>query len=1136
MQTRLVSAVAALVVAMVPGAVAASAAPARTIGAGSPDGVRPVPTGEPRSVTLLTGDRVILTGDAVSVQPGPGRDGMIFDQFRLRGHWYVYPADALELVQRGRLDRRLFDVTTLLDLGYGDGRRESIPLIATHQPQAAPMLGAGDATLTRRMPSVGMSSLRAPKDDATAFWHSVVRGGADGDTRLAAGIGTIWLDGRRELSLDQSARQIGAPAAWAAGYTGTGTTAAVLDSGIDADHPDFAGRIVEVRNFTEAPDGNDTVGHGTHVASILAGSGAGSDGRYRGIAPDADLLIGKVCPTNFCSDSAILAGMVWASQAGADVVNLSLGGPDTPQIDPLEQAINDLSGQTGTLFVLAAGNDGPEGRVSSPASADAALAVGSVDRDESLAGSSSRGPRVGDSAIKPDVTAPGVGIVAARASDGFLGEPVDDLYTRISGTSMATPHAAGAAVLLAQQHEEWSPEQLRAALAGSAQPNPALSAFEQGAGRIDLAHAIEQTVVTSPASVSLGLQPYPHEDDAVLTREVTYQNVGDQPVVLALELEATGPDGLPAPDGMFAVQPAALSVPAGGVATATVTVDTRVPSALGLFSGAVTASGAGVSVRTPVGVDKEAERYDLTIRHLDRHGEVPTSYLTNVLGLDRIFGVEAFEPDGSVTMRLPAGRYHLYSTIHTRTDDPVVDVSALAMPLLDLTEDTTITLDARDSRPMRVHVPEPSARSAAAVVMYERHAPDGLGLAGIVAGPDLTHAYSAQVGPTVSNDAVVSAVHSQWGDPGPAGLYVDSPYAYLLVWFKRGGYWTGLDRTVRRRDLAVVDAEYRTHRDGRRGTVLATGTAPEGSSGAGFNFVFDTPFERTEYYLARDSVWRTEYQITDPVSGAVESVAATPLVRLKPGRHSLAQWDRAVHGPAFPEIEPATQWVYRQPGGGGDSIAAAGPQSAVAPEPGSDVIQVSVPVFDEFSTEHHTVFARTDVGRTALYFDDELLGETPFAGSGTFGVPDAAGTYRLEVDGSRPSFADLSTEVRATWRFRSEHDPAAEFSVLPLMAIRFGPTLDENNSAPAGRPFRLPVDVQRQTGATPAELDGLELEVSYDDGAIWRPVKLLGNGTDRHAILHHPARPGYVSLRASATDSAGNSVEQTILRAYSLRA
>jgi subtilisin family serine protease len=92
---------------------------------------------------------------------------------------------------------------------------------------------------------------------------------------LAAGIDRIWLDGQRKVQLDESVPRIGAPTAWAAGYTGAGVTVAVLDTGVDASHPDLAGKIVAEANFTDAAS-TDAVGHGTHVASTIAGSGAAS--------------------------------------------------------------------------------------------------------------------------------------------------------------------------------------------------------------------------------------------------------------------------------------------------------------------------------------------------------------------------------------------------------------------------------------------------------------------------------------------------------------------------------------------------------------------------------------------------------------------------------------------------------------------------------------------------------------------------------------------------------------------------------------------------------------------------------------------------------------------------------------------
>ncbi|WP_263657330.1 S8 family peptidase [Nonomuraea gerenzanensis] len=114
------------------------------------------------------------------------------------------------------------------------------------------------------------------------------------------------LAGRPPLfDLDQSVKQIGATTAWEVGLTGKGVTVAVLDSGYDPDHPDLKGTVAYERNFSEDPDLRDTLGHGTHVASTVAGAGE----KYRGVAPDAKLAIGKVGGANGIADPAVLAGM-----------------------------------------------------------------------------------------------------------------------------------------------------------------------------------------------------------------------------------------------------------------------------------------------------------------------------------------------------------------------------------------------------------------------------------------------------------------------------------------------------------------------------------------------------------------------------------------------------------------------------------------------------------------------------------------------------------------------------------------------------------------------------------------------------------------------------------------------------------
>ena len=239
--------------------------------------------------------------------------------------------------------------------------------------------------------------------------------------------------------------QIGAPAAWEAGLTGTGVTVAVLDTGVDATHPDLAGRVAEARNFSETPEATDTVGHGTHVASIIAGSGAASDGRYRGVAPDATLLIGKVCESDWLrrlGDPRRHA--VGRGEQRAAVINMSLGGdrhpgdrsargggqhPDRPD----RHALRRRRRQRRRLTARSARRPAPTPR--SPSARSTATTSWPTSPAAARASATTR--------LKPDITAPGVEIVAARAADGVIGDPVGEGYVALSGTSMATPHVAG---------------------------------------------------------------------------------------------------------------------------------------------------------------------------------------------------------------------------------------------------------------------------------------------------------------------------------------------------------------------------------------------------------------------------------------------------------------------------------------------------------------------------------------------------------------------------------------------------------------------------------------------------------------------------------------------------------------------
>ncbi len=509
-----------------------------------------------KKVTLITGDvvDVVTHGDgkrAISLEPGP--NGLVPDAAitRAGAHLYVVPRSALRLLSAKRLDSALFDVNTLIKYRYDNAHRSTLPVIVDYGNGARAAATSRNVSLAGARKTVALSALgaaafAADKRHARTFWRSLTAG----PSALADGAVHVYLDGRVHATAGPSVEQIHAPQAWAAGFDGSGAKVAVLDTGYDPTHPDLAGRVSSTSNFTTDPGVVDGNGHGTHVASTIAGSGAASGGLYEGVAPGASLMVGKVLGNDgMGDDSWVLAGMQWAVANGADVVNMSLGGEPGDGTDLLSQAIDDLSAKSKTLFVVAAGNDGSDpGTVTDPGAADAALTVGAVDSSDSMAYFSSRGPRLGDGALKPDVVAPGVGIVAARAAGTSLGSPVDQWYTSLDGTSMATPHVAGVAAILEQEHPTWDGEQIKAAITGSAVPVTGATAFDAGTGRVDALRAIQATVVAN-GPLNLGSYPYPQSNLPPTKTPLTYTNLGANPVTLNLSIAAEDP-AAPAPAGV----------------------------------------------------------------------------------------------------------------------------------------------------------------------------------------------------------------------------------------------------------------------------------------------------------------------------------------------------------------------------------------------------------------------------------------------------------------------------------------------------------------------------------------------------------------------------------------------------------
>ena len=266
---------------------------------------------------------------------------------------------------------------------------------------------------------------------------------------------------------------IGAPEAWATntngpGATGKGVTIAVVDTGIDYNHLEFEGRIRAGYDFVDGDSiAEDSNGHGTHVAGTIA---AAKDGRgMTGVAHDAKIMPIRVLDENgagYLSD--VIRGIRWATNNGADVINLSLGGTGYSQA--MADAIRHASSR-GTVVVMAAGNEGGASPEYPAAHAiDHGIAVGAVQRDGRLANFSNRA----GSQLLDYVTAPGVGITSTLPGNR---------YGRYSGTSMAAPHVAGVAGLLKSQNNKLSSGAIEDLITGTTQGRSSTQGNQTGTQR-----------------------------------------------------------------------------------------------------------------------------------------------------------------------------------------------------------------------------------------------------------------------------------------------------------------------------------------------------------------------------------------------------------------------------------------------------------------------------------------------------------------------------------------------------------------------------------------------------------------------------------------------------------------------------
>ncbi|WP_204059743.1 S8 family peptidase [Microbispora corallina] len=1206
-----------------------------------------------RTVTLITGDKVSLRGGTsgpagVSIQgPNGGRAGARVTT--VDDHLYVFPDSAVPYVAAGLLDKGLFDVTELVADGYDDARSDHLPLIVTYTDAAARKQAEtvpGGARKVRTLSSIQGAALSADHDSAAGFWTSLT-GSAPGDSArktsaapsLTGGIAKIWLDGKAKADLADTVPQIGAPEVWAAGNTGEGVKIAVLDTGVDADHPDLKDRVTATAVFVPDEDIKDYNGHGTHVASTIAGTGAASGGLERGVAPGANLLIGKVLSNaGSGQDSWIIAGMEWAARdQHAKVISMSLGAGPTDGTDPLSQAVNKLSTETGALFTIAAGNAGPEpGTVSTPSTADAALSVAAVSvgaKGTALASFSSRGPRVGDSAPKPEIAAPGVNVLAARSQYTSEGE---GSYQTLSGTSMATPHVAGAAALLAAAHPDWTGQQLKDGLISTSKLLRQYNAYQVGGGLLDVASAARNTVFATGTAFIAAKWPYTAGQRA--ERPVTYTNTGDSPVTLDLAVSGG------APAGLFELSTPQVTIPAHGTSTVTVRANLDRADLDSHFSARIEASDAqgALLAHTVIGFYKEGERARLTVHAKDRDGKplagdlLVTRLLPNGHQSIDYYSVDA---SGTTELRVATGTYAIWmwGDVQGVHGPYSLGKVLLGKPRIDLAADTEVTLDASTAHQVRTILPpdgDQPRTTAESRIDFLR----GFGNGGIGDSYLLGRQYDSMwAQPTDKATDGALRFGARWRDEQPrlAVSTGDRDYDDLLLQtrFKPLPEGQRTFDTVFAGEGSAADFARVKARD-KVAVVRWTGNvAPEAQAdaaakaGAKLLLIVNTGYGRLdawdavqtdaplpvasitrdegEQLISRVQHGRTPLHVVshpevaylfDLVHWWDGAVPADPTYRPKQGDLARVdvsfenyQQDRAMESrydiqpdgragvsgylTAMPAQSRRTDWVSADGGvtwfenalvipaeiqesserlayvgGTTTSVRWFGPiqrprmNSVSFPNRGGDALAITVPSWGDSGGSHagEALFNPYATQTISLYQGDDLVDQvkTERLDRGLSMVPLVSPDrlpYRLVNEASRDaSVYPYSTRTLTEWNFTSGYVESDSSRDLPLIQLDYDVDLDA--AGRAGRRADLTVTpLHIPTAVDNGPIDTITVDISYDDGATWTRAHLDRTNKGWTAKLRAPGSAGAVTLRTFAKDTVGNSVSQTIVRAFGLR-
>ncbi|WP_143060288.1 serine protease [Streptomyces sp. TLI_105] len=496
---------------------------------------------------------------------------------------------------------------------------------------------------------------------------------------------------------------------------------------------------------------------------------------------------------------------------------------------------------------------------------------------------------------------------------------------------------------------------------------------------------------------------------------------------------------------------------------------------------------------TAVAASEAPETYTLTIRHLDRAGHATGGYRTHVTGISGPGAREEAAPydeSGTVTVRLPKGRYLLDSTLYG--PDPATGTDWVVQPRLDLNGDRTVTVDARTTAPVDVRPPESGARRLNGIGFVEVTHEGTTRSANILTAREGLRV--AHLGPASEPGSV-----KEWFDTYWSGARADYALGYT---FTSDRALTGLVRHPAADKLA---------------TMRIRGAAPEGAGGTGSVSVqpgagptiglaqsLRLPATATVLVTPERGLWDVTF--TGPAApGTPPNRYEANGIAVHAGATTTHTFDNAVFGPAL-DTRPGAR-----PAGVRDG----------------DRIALDIPLLAD-GDGHVPSAPRFRTATTTLHRDGVLIGtRRGEPGRAEFTTTPGAASYRLTASATRGDGTASGGRVTASWTFTSA--AAARPAALPLSTIRFAPDLALDGTAPAGTPLRVPVTVQG--AATGTGVRSLTVSMSADDGTTWTRVPVR----DGRAEFRTPASGRSVSLRAELTDTRGNTLTQTQRNAFRIR-